>query len=221
MLRWVKAWTLGAALTSSRMLGLMLLMTCWPFLASCTRPQAAIIGYEYRPLANGEVVLSGPNGDLIKTLTVGYLVDADCVPIFAEAEDGVPPQWRIGDEPGVACKDRSDPLQRFFPWPDRDTALGWPHESGDYAGIFYLGDGRAEVDYHIDIEEDRGELTPIPVDGDDSALEPTSPDYYRRYRVTAEVDCEDYELPCEGTWRVDVLYDQPRDRVLWLYTTEE
>ncbi len=107
--------------------------------------------------------------------------------------DGLPPEWDTG-------------LRVTCPRPE-------PH--------FYLENREAPVDYHIELLEDRGELTPIPMNGDDASLEPTSQDYFRRYRVTAAVDCEENELPCEGTWRLDVIYDQPRDRVRWLYTDEE
>jgi hypothetical protein len=180
------------------------------------------LGYEYWPLAKGTLTLTDASGNVVQELTVASShtdMDSDC-----EAERvGVNVSfgaWDNGNEPVVNCEGDGPPYASFYTRevPPSDH---WPHRSGAYAGRFALGGGTADVNYHIEIEEQRGTLTPIPQNWEVQGLEPTSEDYYRRYRITGEIDCAEGDLPCEGTWKVDVVYEETQDSVSWLYAVEE
>jgi hypothetical protein len=180
------------------------------------------MGYEYWPLAEGTLTLTNSKGDTVQELTVASVTgtDSDCGTGIVDVEYGFPPHWSVGNEPTISCGGKPEPYVNFWLQPDRETQMNWPEEAGTYRGRFSLDPVSVEMSFDVEIEEDRGELTPLPKDGKTQGLEPTTADYYRRYRITAEIDCAEGNLPCEGTWNVDVVYDQPRDRVSWLYPVE-
>jgi hypothetical protein len=187
----------------------------------CNRlgPPSAM-GYEYWPLAKGTLTLTDAGGDVVQELTVASVsgTDSDC----GAGRFGVNVDfgdWDSGDEPHVSCEGEGP--SAYFDTREAPPSRHWPEASGSYPGMFGLGERGVEVNYHIEIEEDRGALTPIPQNSEVQGLEPTSEDYYRRYRITAEIDCAEGDLPCEGTWKIDIVYDEPRDRVSWLYAVEE
>lgn len=190
-------------------------------LVGCTSAGEPVMGYEYRPVSEGKVGLYDVGGEILQELVVAETSEADCGSGAFAVEDGVPPHWQVGKDPGVFCTAKDGPRLYFYDRDLREAELDWPSQSGTYPGSFFLGSTGTDVDYDIELEEDRGNLTPIPEDGQGSKLEPTSSDYRRRYRVKAEVDCENGGLSCEGVWKVDILYEQSRDRVFWLYPTTE
>jgi hypothetical protein len=197
----------------------------WPLLLGLALPacgpsgHGSAIGYGYSPVSEGSFELLGPGGESLVELRVAEAPGADCGSGDLEVENSPPPRWRQAYGPGIFCSQTTVPSVRFYE-ANYSAKLDWPPQSGTYPGLFEIEDAQVEIEFQVELQSERGELTPLPKDGKTQGLEPTSADYYRRYRITAEISCEDNGLPCEGTWKVDVLYDQPRGQVRWLYPIE-
>jgi hypothetical protein len=188
-------------------------------------------GYVFRPLVQGSLEFRNANGEITeyavddaRTQEAAAVSTAECHAtdhgILVDFSDTNSGRWAVGEATGAPEIVCDGGLPRFamqdFGAESTFFPIDWPDDLGEYEGWF-----GAEVTFRAAVMEQSGSIAPLPRSMghvDYESIPRTTPDYFRAYAISGSFECASIpESGCDGTWVLDVHYEQGPEQVSWIY----